>query len=149
MILISAILLGPADAVPAGETKAQSEAAALALHRRLDANHDGFVTYAEVRGAALAMVIPNAKVAASLPNDPASRAEFDRADSNHDGRISEEEEIAAADRAFVEADIDHDGVLSSQEWGAYAARALHDLEQEIPTWKAMPCQPGAVCSTAK
>jgi len=149
MVLILVAMLAAASAVPAGETQAQNEAAALALHRRMDTNHDGFVTYAEMRDAALAMVMPNVPVPDQLPNDRMARAEFDRTDSDHDGRISAEEAVAGAARAFAEADTDHDGLLSPQERGAYAARSLAALQQEISTWKPLPCRPGAACSTAK
>ena len=45
MLLIAMLLTAPV-ATPAGTTRAQNEAAASALHRRLDANHDGYTTYA-------------------------------------------------------------------------------------------------------
>lgn len=148
METVIAVLLAATAAVPAGEMRAQNEAAALALHHRLDANRDGFVTYREMRDAAQAMVLPQAQPPASLPNDPKLRAEFDRADSDHDGRISPAEAIAGADRTFADADTDHDGVLTLQERGAYAALALAALERETSTWKPLPCSSGAACATA-
>ncbi len=149
MMIFIAALLAVAAADPIGETRAQNEASALALHNRLDANHDGFVTYSEMRDATLAMIMPKAQISGQLPNDRTARAEFDRADSNHDGRISTDEAIAGANRTFDEADTDHNGLLTAQERGAYMARSLAALQREISTWKPLPCQPGAACATAQ
>ena len=149
MVIFIAAFLAATAADPVGETRKQNEASALALHRRFDANHDGFVTYAEMRDAALAMVMPKAHFPKQLPNDRMARAQFDRADSNHDGRISADEAIASANRTFDEADTNHDGILTSAERGAYMGRALADFQREISTWKSLPCQPGAACATAR
>lgn len=154
-MLSLAILMTAPVATPAGTTRAQNEAAASALHRRLDANHDGYTTYAEIRATALAtmmmMMMPKGQPATTvkLPDDPVGRAAFERADTNHDGRISTEEEIAGADRAFDEADTNHDGVLSAEERGAHAGRWLIALQKEIANWKPLPCRPGALCATAQ
>lgn len=148
MLTVVAAMLATAAARPAGDTRAQAEAAAMALHRRMDVNHDGVVTYAEMRDFAAAMVIPQGKIPDHLPNDRMARAAFDRADRDHDGRISAAEAIASADRAFAEADTDHDGLLSAEERGAYAARGLADLQREIEQWQPLPCRPGAACATA-
>ncbi|VVS96630.1 conserved hypothetical protein [Sphingomonas sp. EC-HK361] len=149
MAILVAALLAAANVSPVGETRQQDEAAALAHHRRMDANHDGFVTYAEMREFALAAIFPKGQIPERLPNDRMARAEFDRADIDHDGRISIQEAIAGADRAFAEADTDHDGLLTEQERGAYGARALVNLQKEIATWKPLPCQPRAACATAR
>jgi hypothetical protein len=150
-MLILAMLLTAPVATPAGTTRAQNAALALALHRRMDANHDGYVTYAEMRAVALALFMPKGQPATTvkLPDDPIGRAEFERADTDHDGRISMEEAIAGADRAFDEADTNHDGVVSAEEHGAYAARSLGALQKEMGNWKPLPCQPGATCATAR
>ncbi|MEG3168462.1 hypothetical protein U1737_09715 [Sphingomonas sp. LB3N6] len=149
MVIFLAAFLATTSADPVGETRAQNEAKAPALHNRLDADHDGFVTYAEIRAATLAMIVPKAQILAQLPNDRMSHAEFDRADSGHDGRISADEAVAGANRTFDEADMDHNGLLTPQERGAYMARSLAALQREISTWKPLPCQPGAACSTAR
>ena len=150
MFLLAMLLTAPV-ATPTGTTRAQNEAAASALHRRLDTNHDGYTTYAEMRAAALAMVMPKGQsaVTVKLPDDPIGRGAFERADTNHDGRISAEEEIAGADRAFDEADTDHDGIVSAAEQGAYAARSIEAMQKEMANWKPLPCQPGALCATAR
>ena len=148
MLTIVAAMLATAAARPVGETRAQAEAAAMALHTRMDADHDSAVTYTEMRDFAVAMVMPKAKIPDPLPNDRMARAAFDRADRDHDGRISAAEAIAGADRAFAEADTDHDGLLSAAERGAYAARGLADLQREIERWQPLPCRPGAACATA-
>ena len=149
MAILIAALLAAGDANPVGETRQQDEAAALALHRRMDANHDGFVTYAEMREFALAAIFPKGQIPDRLPNDRLARAEFDRADIDHDGRISIQEAMTGADRSFAEADTDQDGLLTQMERGAYGARALATLQKEIATWKPLPCQPRAACATAR
>jgi hypothetical protein len=47
---------------------------------------------------------------------------FDRADHNHDGRITLEELTTPRRRAFARLDTNHDGRLSFEEW---AVRTLH------------------------
>jgi len=148
MILLPLLLAAGPD-MAAGETRAQNEAAGAALHQRTDANHDGYVTFAETRAAALAMVAPQGQSIALPADDRFARSQFNRADINHDGRISFKEAMAGADRAFAEADTDHDGVLSPQERGAYAAGALAVLEAQMATWKPLTCRPGAACATAR
>lgn len=148
MLLLAMLLTAPV-ATPAGTTRAQNEAAALALHRWMDANHDGYTTYAEMRATALALFMPKGQPTVKLPDDPVGRAAFERADTDHDGRISTEEAIASADRAFDEADTNHDGVVSAEEHGAYAVRSLDAVQKEIANWKPLPCQPGALCATAR
>ena len=150
-MLILAMLLTAPVVTPAGTTRAQNEALALALHRRMDANHDGYLTYAEIRATALALFMSKGQPTATvkLPEDPVGRAAFERADTDHDGRISVGEAIAGADRAFDEADTNHDGVVSAEEHGAYAVRSLAALQKEMAKWKPLPCQPGALCATAR
>lgn len=149
MVIFLAAVLAITATDPVGETRAQNEAKARELHNRLDADHDGYVTYAEMRAASSAMIMPKAQVLERLPNDREAHAEFDRADSNHDGRISADEAVAGANRIFDEADTDHNGFLTLQERGAYMGRSLAALQREISTWKPLPCQPGAACSTAR
>ncbi len=149
MVISFAAFLATTVADPVGETRAQNETKALAQHIRLDANHDGFVTYAEMLAASLAMIMPKVQISEQLPNDRMAHAEFDRADSDHDGRISADEAVAGANRIFDEADTDHNGLLTLQERGAYMGRWLAALQREIATWKPLPCQPGAACSTER
>ncbi|MCP3734232.1 EF-hand domain-containing protein [Sphingomonas sp. RP10(2022)] len=148
MTILLALLLTAPSATPVGETRAQNEAAALALHRRMDADHDGYVSFAEMRAAAQAMVVPKNRSVGQLPDERIARAEFDRADTDHDGRISTAESIAGADRAFTEADTNHDGVLSPDERGAHAARALATLQAAMTHWQPLPCHAGAACDPA-
>ncbi|MEA1084420.1 EF-hand domain-containing protein [Sphingomonas sp. CD22] len=145
MILLP-FLIGLSPAV--GQTRAENKAAAIALHQRMDADHDSYVTFAEIRAAAGAMVLPKGSPPAPPADDRFARSQFDLADTDHDRRISLEEAIAGADRAFTEADIDHDGALSAEERGAYAARAVAALQADMAGWKPLPCKPGAACATA-
>ncbi|TPG51980.1 EF-hand domain-containing protein [Sphingomonas glacialis] len=149
MVIFLAAFLATTAADPVGETRVQNEAKALAQHDRLDVNHDGFVTYAEMLAATLAMIMPKAQITEQLPNDRMAHAEFDRADGNHDGRISADEAVAGANMIFDKGDTDHNGLLTPQERGAYMARWLAALQREISAWKPLPCQPGAACSTAR
>ena len=148
MILIPLLLTAGLD-MAVGETREQNEAAAAALHRRMDTNHDGYVTFAEVGAAALAMVGPQGQSVGPPADDRFARSQFELADTNHDGRISLEEATAGADQAFAEADTDDDGVLSTQERGAYSALAMAALQAEMATWRPLPCRPGAACATAR
>jgi hypothetical protein len=145
MVLLS-LLIGLSSA--SGQTRADNRAAAIALHRRLDANHDGFVTFEEIIASAISMVSPTGRLPGRPMDNPVARAQFKLADADHDGRISLQEAIEGADRSFIEADTNHDNILSQEERGAYAARTLAALQADIATWKAPPCQPGAACATS-
>jgi len=145
MLLLS-LLIGLSSA--SGQTQADNRAAAVALHQRLDANHDGFVTFEEINASAISMVSPTGRLRGPSRDNPVARTQFRLADTNHDGRISLQDAIESADRSFTEADTNHDGILSQDERGAYAARTLAALQADIATWKAPPCQPGAACATS-
>ncbi len=118
------------------------------LHERMDANHDGYVTFQELSATARSMVVPKGTLPAPSVESRVARRQFDLADADHDGRISLKEAVESADRSFADADTDHDGILSQEERGAYAAQILFALQAEMSGWKAPPCQAGAACGTA-
>ena len=119
------------------ETRADAEARAAAMFARMDLDHDGFVTLAEISAFAAARAPRPAK--GKLPaTPPIAREMFDDADADHDGRISAEESKAAADRGFDEADIDHDGLVTPAERMA----ATQDVIKDGAAKKAKPPESG-------
>lgn len=96
---------------------------------RADANHDGFVTRAELnetRCSALTRLDRNHDGAAALSEAPRLaksdrpeavrlRAMFAQADVNHDGRVTQDECRRAPSPMFDQADRDRDGRLSEAE----------------------------------
>lgn len=145
MVLLS-LFIGMSAAV--GQTRVQNRSAAIALHERMDANHDGYVTFQELSTTAHSMVVPKGALPAPSVESRVARRQFDLADADHDGRISLKEAVEGADRSFADADTDHDGILSQDERGTYAAQILLALQAEMSGWKAPPCRPGAACGTA-
>lgn len=141
-----------AAAADVGETKAQAEQRAVEQHARMDSDRDGYVTYDEVRLAIAAMLIPKEKMAEflkSAPDLPAEHGEFDKLDTNRDGRVSLAEAIAASDRDFDEMDTNHDGKVSFAERMAYQQNHLQalqtEMQKEIAALPPLPCKPGATC----
>lgn len=131
----------PAPRQPMMETMTRADVPAHVqrLFARLDANHDGFITKAEVDAAQAERADKMDKRAARF--DPARM--FDRLDANHDGQITRAEADAA--RAahmqaksgqpaeahaeafgglFARADANHDGVITRAEFDA-AASQMH------------------------
>ena len=76
-----------------------------------DFNHDGALTWQEW----------------NVPGADRSRAKFDAADTNKDGKVSLEEALAygrkrhAFQKEFQEADTNHDGYVTHEEAQAYSA----------------------------
>ena len=104
------------------ETRADAEAFAMALHARLDLNHDGYVTLDEIDQWA------KRQTGATGRTDPGAegvvRQFFDRGDSNHDGRLSLAEALAGTDRTFAEMDTNHDGRVTPDERRAAMMRMV-------------------------
>lgn len=108
------------------ETEAQAIGFAAALHRRMDADVDGFLTAQEEARFVVqrmnGLAIPGTDVAHPLP--PVAAAIFAAADTDHDGRVSLAETLAEARREFALADGDHDGVVTPDERVAFLTREL-------------------------
>ncbi len=103
------------------ETWAQARARAMAFHRRMDADRDGYVTQEEVEryAAVLLKGAPVPETDATHPLPPQSLAWFAAADTDHDGRISLAEAVAAARRNFDLQDTNHDCVVTPAERMAF------------------------------
>jgi len=104
----------PSDhSLTSGETKADADAQAKAMHERLDLDHDGYVTVDEVDRFAKqqtgATGNRNGRLAAFL------RRLLLQGDSDHDGRLSLAESLAGTDAAFASMDTNHDGVVTPDE----------------------------------
>lgn len=106
------------------ETGGQARARAVAFHRRLDANRDGYVTQDELARytAVLLQGAPIPETDAAHPLPPQSLALFAAADTDHDGRISLAEVVEAARRDFDLQDTNHDGVVTPVERMAFVTR---------------------------
>ena len=129
MILIQAAAMAARPATPAAQkpdlarlfwqhdsSRAQMEEQALAIHQKLDANLDGYVTRDEIRRAMNARVGRSPQ--AGDPQAPVPLlllAMIEQDDTDHDGRISAAEARAGADRDFDLDDTDHDGVVTPEE----------------------------------
>lgn len=75
--------------------------------------------------ASLSLLLAAPAWAAQETHDMAGQGLFDRADADHDGRLSKAEHAAAAQLMFDELDADHDGDASAAEMDAHHA-AMHD-----------------------
>jgi hypothetical protein len=95
---------------------AEDAAVAQALFERLDANHDGSVSTAEMQAAHSRPPPAQARPAATGLGMAAVL------DVNHDGSISATEHAAIARARFARMDTNGDGFVSSQEWDASHAR---------------------------
>lgn len=78
-------------------TKAEAEAARVAMFERLDGDHDGFLTAQERAGAGQIGFM------------------MGFADGNHDGRVSRAELMGQPYRGFDRYDVNHDNVVSAAE----------------------------------
>ena len=83
----------------------EAKKAADALFDKLDRDHDGTLTKAELRGRL-------------------SAKEFAAADADKDGTLSKDEYAAVVERRFKAADADNDGTLTAKELRTRAGRAL-------------------------
>ncbi len=91
-----------------------------------DLNHDGKVTRGEVDKAIQAKFTQTAKGASGITRDEfysfelsrlreAAKKRFDRADTNHDGKLSKAEFAAPAQKMFDHLDRNKDGVITADE----------------------------------
>lgn len=103
---------------------AQAQARTVAFHKRMDANKDGYVTQDELARytAVLLKGAPIPETDAAHPLPPQSLVLFAAADTDHDGRISLAEAVAAARRDFDLQDTNHDGVVTPAERMAFVTR---------------------------
>ncbi len=106
------------------ETWAQARSRIVAFHRRRDVNRDGYVTQDELARYTAVLLkgapVPESDAAHPLPPQP--QAWFAAADTDHDGRISLAEAVAAAHRDFDLQDTNHDGVVTPAERMAFVMR---------------------------
>lgn len=106
------------------ETWAQAKARTVAFHRQMDVNRNGYVTQDEVvryiGGLLKGVTVPETDPTHPLP--PQALAWFAAADTDHDGRISLTEAVAAERRGFDLQDTNHDGVVTPAERMAFVMR---------------------------
>jgi Ca2+-binding EF-hand superfamily protein len=126
------------------ETRADVQARAAKMFARLDTNHDGFITQAELD--ALRAARAQKMEARAQRFDPSKM--FERLDLNHDGQITQAEaESARSQRAaakggepakahaaafsglFARADANKDGVITRAEFDAMASQMKARLQQ--------------------
>lgn len=107
------------------QTLAEAMAQAAAIHHSLDADHDGFVTRAEID----AWARKTSGATGDLPPPAAAMVTrmFARADTDGDGRISDAEDQAGAEASFRLADANHDGTVTAEERQAASLRAAQQL----------------------
>ena len=84
---------------------AEAKKAGIDMFDKLDADHDGTLTFKELHGRM-------------------SRKEFAAADPDKDGTLTKEEYLAVVEQRFKAADKDHDGTLSNWEFQTPKGRAL-------------------------
>jgi Ca2+-binding EF-hand superfamily protein len=110
------------------ERAAQAEARTIALHRRMDADGDGYVTQTEMARYTAELLkgatIPGTDATHPLP--ARSIAYFNAADTDHDGRISLAEAVASVRREFDLQDSNHDGVVTPAERMAFLTTIMKD-----------------------
>jgi Ca2+-binding EF-hand superfamily protein len=138
-------------------TRDEYRAEANARFDRLDTNHDGFIDQNEMAamrhggggmgggGMGGPGGMPPSGPAAAGEGDPAKhhhKSLIERADTNHDGRVSREEYRALADARFDKIDTNHDGFIDQAEIDVAREkmkqhfRHRHDNQQGAPG--AMP-----------
>lgn len=112
-------------------TRAQLTQMVQKYFARLDADHDGFVTEAEIDAAAQARQQRMAENGggAGMHHAGFARHLFSMADLNKDGRVSLQEATEAAEQHFDAADTNHDGTVTPDEMRA-AHRALRGQHRE-------------------
>jgi len=90
---------------------AEDAAVAQALFDRLDVNHDGTISTAEMQAAHTRR--PPAQAGSATTSGLGPAAMFD---TNHDGVVSAAEHAAISRARFTRMDTNGDGFVSSQEW---------------------------------
>lgn len=95
---------------------AEDAAVAQALFDRLDTNHDGTISTAEMQSAHSRPPPAQSRPAAGLGMAAVL-------DVNHDGFVSATEHATVARARFARMDTNADGFVSSQEWDAAHSRA--------------------------
>ena len=117
------------------ETRQDADALATALHKKLDLNHDGYVTLDEVKQVAKQAT----GATGELPPDGEAfvRRVLLQSDSDHDGRLSLAEEMTGTDAAFAATDTNHDGKVTPNERCAAmnnrAQQMVQEMKQATPT----------------
>ena len=108
------------------ETKREAEARAIGLHKKLDLDHDGYVTLDEINQFA------KQRTAATGGADPGAvalvRPFFNQGDTNHDGRLSSAEAVAGADASFDRADTNHEGKVTPDEKCATMMKSVQQMK---------------------
>ncbi|MFZ5746220.1 MAG: EF-hand domain-containing protein [Pseudomonadota bacterium] len=115
----------------------------------VDANKDGKIDQSEMqamrdrRGAP-----PGDPMRPGGPDGPRGRggpmehrAMLDRVDANHDGVITREEMVAAAEARFAKLDANHDGKIDESERKAMRDRMMQNRERRGPPPGEMPPPP--------
>ena len=106
----------PGNKTPKAKATAEDAAVAQALFDRLDANHDGTVSTAEMQAAHSRPPPAQTRPVATGLGMAAVL------DVNHDGLVSATEHAAIARARFARMDTNGDGFVSSQEWDAAHSR---------------------------
>ncbi|HWI87369.1 MAG TPA: EF-hand domain-containing protein [Sphingomonas sp.] len=125
LIAAPALAQDQGGGVPGGnwggsQTRAETISRVGMVFNRLDTDHDGFVSTAEIDRVTKAMAEGGGDVAIGNRMTKMLAA----ADTDHDGKISLAEMQANAGRRFDLADTNHDGTLTREE--RQAARAASD-----------------------
>ena len=120
-------------------TRDEYRAQAEATFDRLDANHDGFIDREEMvamRGGGRRMGGPGAMAPSAPPPDGERgprkhhhKGLIERADTNHDGRVSRDEYRAMADARFDKLDANHDGFIDQAEIDAVREKMKQRFRQ--------------------
>jgi Ca2+-binding EF-hand superfamily protein len=131
-------------------TKAESDSGARAMRNEelgarfdaLDADHDGRLTSAEAQVPPQVFQNLDTNKDKALSKEeflarPDLRAEhrdfeFNRADGNHDGKVTREEADKIATERFDSVDADHDGVITRQEFDAHVAQVAKATHGQHP-----------------
>lgn len=101
-------------------SRAEADAARVAMFNRTDTDHDGFLSQAErdaarqQRGAGG----PGGPGGGGGPGGPGGRSGMNNADANNDGRVSRQEFMAQPNRLFERLDTDRNNVISPAEIAA-------------------------------
>lgn len=94
-------------------------------------NNTTTLVFAALAGLGLATVFTTGCSTTSKTHEPNSQAsEFDRADTNHDGKLSLDElNIYIVNQIFDSRDTNHDGKMTEQEWTGGDPKRLADFKK--------------------